>query len=69
MWKFTKGEPRTKYYDNFALFCKRIDAIIKSTEKENKTTIERLIGKKIQLFDDLLRLKESTYVCPDKIAT
>ncbi len=60
VWKFTKGELRSKYFDNFALFRGRIDAIIESTEKENKAKIDRLIGEKVQL-DDMLFLNENTY--------
>ncbi len=68
VWKFIKGELRSKYHDNFALFCERIDTIIKSTEKENKAQIDRLIGEKVQLFDDILSLNESTYACCDSKA-
>lgn len=63
VWKFTKGELRSKYFDNFALFRGRIDAIIESTEKENKAKIDRLIGENVQLFDDMLSLNENTYAC------
>jgi len=63
VWKFTKGELRSKYFDNFALFRERIDAIIESTEKENKAKIDGLIGEKVQLFDDMLSLNENTYAC------
>ena len=30
-WKFVKGEFRTKYDDDFTVFCKRIDSIIADT--------------------------------------
>ncbi len=61
MWKLTKGELRSKYFDNFTLFRGRIDAIIESIEKENKAKIDRLIGEKVQLFDDMFFLNENTY--------
>lgn len=53
-WKFTKGELRTKYYERFDLFKSKIDAIIRSSTMENHGTVSRLIGEKVQLFDDLL---------------
>ncbi len=46
LWKFVKGELRSKYYDNFNNFQNRIDAIIDSTTKENLPKIKKLIGKK-----------------------
>ena len=51
LWKFVKGELRTKYYDDFSLFCDNIDSIIDSTTKTNKARVDKLIGEKIQLFD------------------
>ena len=53
LWKFVKGELRTKYYNDFTLFCKKIDSVIDSTTQTNKTKIDMLIGQKVQLFDDL----------------
>jgi len=52
-WKFAKNKLRTKYYDNFGLFQKTIDSIINSSDKENKDFIDKLIGDKVQLFDDI----------------
>ncbi len=63
VWKFIKGELRSKYFDNFALFRRRIDSIIESTGKETKAKIDRLIGEKVQLFDDTLSLNEISYAC------
>lgn len=51
LWKFVKGELRTKYYDDFSLFCEKIDSVIDSTTQANKAKVEKLIGEKIQLFD------------------
>ncbi len=36
VWKFTKGELRSKYFNNFALFCRRIDTIIERKGKQGK---------------------------------
>ncbi len=52
-WKFTKRELRTKFYSNFKEFCEGIDAIFASSDGEKKVEVNSLIGKKIQLFDDL----------------
>lgn len=54
LWKFVKGELRTKYYDNFDIFCDKINSIIDSTAQNNKSKVESLIGEKVQLFDDVL---------------
>lgn len=51
LWKFVKGELRTKYYDDFSLFCKKIDSIIDSTSHTNKAKIDKLLGENVQLFD------------------
>lgn len=53
LWKFVKGELRSKYYDDFGVFRQKIDSIIESTSNENKDKINRLIGQKVQLFDGL----------------
>ena len=39
LWKFVKGELRTKYYDNFGIFCEKIDSIIHSTTRANKAKV------------------------------
>lgn len=62
LWKFVKGELRSKYYDNFAFFKQEIDAIIDSTSKCNKGKISKLIGQKVQLFDDLRPVCKNTYI-------
>lgn len=62
LWKFVKGELRSKYYDDFDIFQKKINDIINSTTKENKTKVTKLIGKKIQLFDSLFPIAENTFV-------
>lgn len=62
LWKFVKGELRTKYYDDFEVFCGRIDQIIASTSTNNKDKISNLIGNKVQLFDDLKQINSNTFV-------
>ena len=62
LWKFVKGELRTKYYDDFEVFCSRIDQIIASTSTSNKDKISKLIGNKVQLFDDLKQINSNTFV-------
>ena len=61
LWRFVKGELRTKYYDNFGIFCEKIDSIIRSTTQANKAKVKKLIGEKIQLFDNLSPISDSTY--------
>ena len=61
LWKFVKGELRTKYYDDFSLFKERIDSIIDSTTRENHTQINNLIGEKVQLFDNLHSITKNTH--------
>lgn len=62
LWKFVKGKLRTKYYDNFSEFQSTIDAIMDGTETVYKEPIARLIGEKVQLFDDLVPLGENTFI-------
>ena len=51
LWKHVKSRLRTKYYDDFFEFKETIDFITDSTEKSDKTVIDKLIGEKVQLFD------------------
>ena len=67
LWKFVKGELRSKYYDNFNLFQEKINSIISSTDKDNKVNIDRLIGDKVQLFDDALPVSNKSLVCAKPI--
>lgn len=60
LWKFVKGELRSKYYDNFSDFQNRIDAIIDSTSKENLPKVKKLIGGKVQLFDGMKPVAKNT---------
>ena len=53
---------RTEYYDDFEVFRSRIDQIIASTSTYNKGKISKLIGNKVQLFDDLKQINPNTFV-------
>ncbi len=61
LWKFVKGELRTKYYDNFTLFKDKINSVIASTTQENQARIHKLIGEKVQLFDNLHLVSENVF--------
>lgn len=63
LWKFVKGELRSKYYDDFSLFCNKIDSVIESTTHRNKQAIERLIGEKVQLFDTPALFSDNSHSC------
>lgn len=52
LWKHVKNRLRTKYYDDFNAFQKKIDAIVNNTDKCDNAIINKLIGEKVQLFDD-----------------
>ena len=60
-WKFAKNKLRTKHYDNFDLFQQTIDSIVDSADKENKEVIDKLIGVKVQLFDDINSLSQLSF--------
>jgi len=60
-WKFAKNKLRTKHYDNFDLFQQTIDSIVDSADKENKEVIDKLIGDKVQLFDDINSLSQLSF--------
>jgi uncharacterized protein YdcH (DUF465 family) len=53
-WKYVKSRLRTKYYDRFDVFQERIDSIVNNADKKDKALIDRLIGEKVQLFDEPL---------------
>jgi transposase len=61
-WKYVKSKLRTKYYDKFDVFQEKIDSIVNNADKKDKAIIDRLIGEKVQLFDDLLTVGYSS-VC------
>jgi len=43
-------------------FCKRIDAIIDNTSKGDKQLIDKLIGEKVQLFDEFQPVNPNTFI-------
>ena len=61
-WKHVKSGLRTKYYDKFDVFQEKIDSIVNNADKKDKANIDRLIGEKVQLFDDPLVVGNSS-VC------
>lgn len=61
VWKFTKSKLRVKYYSDFGTFKDTIDSIIKGANDVFKGQISRLIGEKIQIFDDLELVCKNIY--------
>jgi transposase len=59
-WKYVKSGLRTKYYDKFDVFQERIDSIVSSADKKDKAIIDRLIGERVQFFDDPLVVNNSS---------
>ena len=66
-WKFAKNKLRTKYYDDFVLFQETIDSIVNSADKENKHAIDKLIGDKVQLFDDFTSVSKLSFCLPSDL--
>ena len=64
LWRFAKSELRRTSWNDFKAFSKQIDSIIESTTKENKSKIDRLIGEKVQLYDDYVKIDDSTLSKP-----
>lgn len=67
VWKFVKGELRPKYYSDFADFREKIDSTISSTSGSNKTKIEKLIGKGVQLYHDIKAVDGNTFSCLERV--
>lgn len=59
-WKFVKSELYNDFFDSFDLFKNRINEIIDTTSKENKSKIDKLIGDKVQLYS-LRCVTKNTY--------
>jgi transposase len=51
-WKHVKSGLRIKYFDIFDVFQERIDSIVDNADKKDKSITDRLIGEKVQLFDN-----------------
>ncbi len=66
IWKFVKGELRSKYYGDFESFREKIDSVICSTSGSNKAKIDKLIGKGIQLYHGIREVDGNTFSCPEK---
>jgi len=71
VWKFVKGEISSKYYDDFDAFKQKIDSSISSTDGKNKPLINRLFGKGVYLFHNLVPVENNTFafLSDDKNAT
>ena len=64
LWKHVKNKLRTKYYDVFDDFQKKINSIVSDTDKNDIIVVNRLIGEKVQLFDNLRTdCGETAYGC------
>jgi transposase len=61
-WKHVKSKLRTKYFDQFSTFCETIDAIVGCVDIKDKEAVDSLITDKVQLFDDLVPINETTFV-------
>ena len=61
-WKFVKGKLRSKYYDNFRLFQETINSLIQSATGKSRERVDKLLGEKVQLYDDLRPINENTFV-------
>lgn len=68
LWRFAKTELRRSFWNDYKTFSAKIDSIIRSTTAENKDKIDSLIGEKVQLYDDYVRLDENTYAPAPKQA-
>jgi transposase len=69
LWKFVKAQLRTKYFNQFDIFQEKIDSIVNSTDNVNKTSVNKLINEKIQLFDNLVAINENTFVRSKNISS
>ena len=55
------GKLRVKYYSDFKSFKDAIDSIIDGTDNIFKDQVAKLIGEKIQLYDNLVPVCENTF--------
>ena len=53
VWKHVKSRLRTKYYNKFDEFKEQIDSIIDDTSIKDKHLIDKIIGEKVQLYDNV----------------
>ena len=57
-WKFLRKELGIELFEDFSKFCDAIDKAIASSYTEKKDSLDKLIGEKVQLFDDLIPRSE-----------
>ena len=69
LWKFAKGKLRVKYYRDFQSFKETIDAIIDGTDNIFKDQVAKLVGEKIQLYDNLVPVCENTFTAGNQEET
>ena len=67
VWKFVKGELRSKYYGDFTNFREKIDSTICSTSGSNKAKIDKLIGRGVQLYHDIRAVDGNTFSFPEGV--
>ena len=68
LWRFVKGELCSKCYDDFGIVRKKIDSILESISNENRDKVSKLIGQKVQLFDELCPVCNNTFTTASKQA-
>jgi len=61
VWKFVKSGLRSQYYNLFDEFQEKIDSIVESTHTTNSNAINRLIGRGVQLFDELEPVSDNSF--------
>ena len=54
IYSIAEGKLRVKYYSDFKSFKDAIDSIIDGTDNIFKDQVAKLIGEKIQLYDNLV---------------
>jgi transposase len=64
-WKHVKSRLRTRSYDNFDEFRETVDSIVSSADNIDKQA-DRLISNKVQLFDDIKMINETTFAYESK---
>ena len=61
-WKHVKSRLRSQYYDQFDAFKETIDFIIEDSDKGSKTVMDKLIGERVQVFDNLFSINDNTFI-------
>lgn len=68
IWKFVKGELRSKYFDDFDSFRGKIDSTISTMSGSNKTLIDKLIGKGVQLYHGISAVNGNAFSSADVVS-